>query len=644
MVSKARTKTRPVYRTSAIASLFLASGALLLYGCGYAKIDTQPFILGLDGDVSAVPDESMHILPELRGAGLTVFVSESPLGSKQVAGADVNLIPIGGGQEGRKTTDRDGVCYFDHMQSGEYALSVNHDAYPPNRGVVNFSGGSRLAVIVLDSDSKLEGRVYEVGTNKPVKDFEVLLYGDGATLSPRWRQGFVPFETEDGQFEAVGVSSPSRIVVRAPGYAPSSLSISPVSWSDRPVFEFPLEPSPIVLGQVTDENGSPVAGVKIREYRRNGETFLPEIETGRDGTYRIENLAETPAYFVTTHPDYAPARVEIPQSSPGQEVLVKTVIDAGLQVTGRVLMDGVAVAGAPVSLRMRRLGFVRRVDTNEEGEYSFSQIPDGAFQLRVELRPGNVPGLLHGASMRVATREIDRADSPVIEESFNLTLEGGMVDGFVTFSDEPAMATVKLEYTDGDTRITLENETDNGGWYQLTGVPAGDYLVRIEAAEPSSIRYIDIPGRNGATQMQAEMIHRHYVLPIPNSEYVQHDFDLRRGASVSGSIAGPAEGLGRIAARVQYTETDTGIPMDTAPETVKVSGDGTFNIDGLPPGTYRFQSVASPSGARLRGLSTRDVFSGPPVDIEVRGEEDVKVELQLPDPALFEAPSYAAAS
>jgi hypothetical protein len=595
-----------------------------LNGCGLSKTDSQPYLLGLDGGLSAVPTKGIAFLPELRGAGLTVFVSESPLGGNEVAGADVNLIPIGGGAENRKVTDVEGVCYFDDIEAGEYALSVNHDAYPPNRGVVSFSGASRMVVILLDSDSTLMGRVFDADSDEPVKDFEVLLFGDGSTLSPRWRLGFVPFQTENGEFEAEGARSPSRIVVRASGYAICSLPIPETTWDERPVFEFPLVRSPIVIGEVVDDNGDPVSGVHIREVRRDGDMFLPEIETGADGSYRIENLAQTPAYFVATHSNFAPSRIEVPASTPGQEVHIQTVLDSGVEILGRVLVDGVAVATCPVELRIRGVNFERKIETNGQGEFLFSQIPRGAIQLRTELNPGNVPGLLHGEPNRIATRLIDGTSSSRIEETFDLSLEGGMVDGFITFADEPAIASVAIEYQEGDTQITLRNRTDDGGWYQMTGLAPGDYVVTIEAAEPSSIHYINVPGRSGGRQMQADTIRRFYALTIPESDYVQQDYDLRRGGTLAGSVDTRKDFAG-VVIRVTYLETPSGLAVNAPLEVVRISPDGTFTLAQLPPGKYRVHSAVR--GSRR---DWEDAIVGTHQDFVIAGEEEVSVKLDLP--------------
>ena len=610
---------------SIIGTVILIGAACGMSGCGNFGSDREPLLFDLSGEIAPVPSEGRDVLPEPRGAGLTVFVSESPLGKSPIADANVNLIPIGGGAHRQAVSDQGGVCFFGNISPGEYALSVNHDAFPPNRGVITFSGGRRMAVMLLNSDSHVTGRVFAADTKDPVKEFEVYVPGDGASLSPRWRDGFVPFQTEDGEFDAVGVGEIARIVIRAPGFAPYVLQIPSESRQNRRKLEFPLDRSPIVIGTIVNQEGKPVSDARIRPLDSQIGAFLGEIETDEEGKYRIDSLVRTPALFAAEHDDYAPSRVEIPLCNPGESVSVRTVLGPGVQISGRVVLDGNGVADTPVKLRHKQFGNRYSTDTNEAGEFRFSRVPAGRFRLETTLQPGSVPSIPRGAPERIATKDFEAEENEHRQESLELTLQGAMVDGFVTFDDKPAIATLHAGFTFADTWNIVRSSTDDGGWYQLTGLQKGECIVTIEAAEPTSIRYVSIPGSRGATQMEADTIRRHYAFTVQDGDYAQQDFDMRRGGTVIGTIERENGDVSLVAASVRFMETESGNPAQVEPEIVQVSDDGTFTIGGLPPGTYRVQSAV----ARDR-RSWNKALLGSPHDVRIEGEEEIKVDLDLP--------------
>ena len=120
------------------------------------------------------------------------------------------------------------------------------------------------------------------------------------------------------------------------------------------------------------------------------------------------------------------------------------------------------------------------------------------------------------------------------------------------------------------------NRTDDGGWYQLNGVPPGVWRSMVEVLDMP--RYLRRSHENGNP-----LATRHTNVTVPESGYLQQDFDLGKGGMIRGSIAGAAPSRGPYVVFVSclQDEPDPHRHHDSVP----ASDDGHFTIVGLTPGT-----------------------------------------------------------
>jgi hypothetical protein len=620
-----------------------------LSGCDGDESKNAPLVL-IDGVFRPLSASELAAMPIAQDAGLSVFVTESLRDPRPVSGAYVDVIDSGDINE-RLETDDSGMCYIDSVVKGEIAVAVDDERYPPNRGVAYLSDGQRFVVVLLDAVSKVKGRVFSAETGEPIRNYEIRFLGDSAWISRRWRGGFVELETEDGVFEAEGVRSIWGAAVRADGYATHEIILRPGSPLDQQTFEFPLERASIVLGQVTDRDGDPIQDVEIRtESLRRWEIDIDRVVTDREGRFRIDDSAETPEKLLAIHSDFAPTQVSVPVGSPDEAVYVSAVMDSGSDVSGTVTLDGAPVLRATVELRSVPFVTGQLHTTRDDGVFRFTHVPPGPFTLTARLPPLDVDLIPRDSPERVAIRESIATADGVAREDIAFTQSAALLEGFVRLGDAVAIATVSLAYREGADQIILKTEADDGGWYQLTGMPAGIYVVCIEAAVPDTIRRIrDI---NREVRLRYDSFRRYHTVTVPEDGYVQQDFDLLTGGVIRGVVHGLPERAEDVFVRMNFVWPDRGGAAVIQPEIVMIANDGSFEADGLPPGTYHLDIDVNPPG-RSRTSSGRsrrqsrdgelpadrsdprevgetkavEQIDSPVVEVVIDGDNEVEVEL-----------------
>ncbi|MCL4691055.1 MAG: hypothetical protein KJ060_00870, partial [Candidatus Hydrogenedentes bacterium] len=507
---------------------------VMLSGCGQGMATNEPLAIDLDGEVRMLAPQEAEALPQSPESGLVVVVQESSAGRKPIAGARVEL--IGNRRNEESTTNADGICQFDVSLSGDVAISVNHERYPPNRGVVPLAGGGQSIVVLLDGQSQVGGRVIAAETGSPISKFELRFLGDSSWFASKWRGSFVELESEDGTFEIEGIRDAWGVIVQAEGFASQKLVFQNGLRANNAFLECALERAYIVAGRITDAGGAPIRGVQIVPEDRNVRVDALPVETDGDGSFRIDDLAGPPRSVLAYHSDYAPVRIAVPEGNAGEEVPVSAVMERGVEVTGIVTLDGEAIAGAHVALSNDLYEFNVSMDTDLDGSFRIAHVPFGPYQLTAQLRPGEVQAIPHDAPQRTAIRErIASREADKATEDFRFTLTPALIEGFVRFGDVAAMAIVAMAYVDGD-QYVLRTETDDGGWYQLNGMPAGRYLVSVEAAVPETIR--EFRDSDGNLSVRYDSVRRYFSVTVPEDEYLQQDFDLARGGTIRGTVKG----------------------------------------------------------------------------------------------------------
>jgi hypothetical protein len=379
---------------------------------------------------------------------------------------------------------------------------------------------------------------------------------------------------------------------------------TPVAIGDGQTFEttIALAPAGVVTGLIRDEHGDPVPGLRVFAVDA-GQPQAPEpisvargplgsgVDTDDRGIYRIFDL------------------------SPGEYLIVATSV---ANITGNVARPSAMEVDrilAQLQERESRRG-VSMTPTRPIDEVS------GASALAVTFYPGTA--VMDAAVPVSLSRGEVRDGLDFVVRPVPITT----VEGVVLGPSGPLSSSVQLSIVPGNTLrfFALANASplltqppDAEGRFKYTTIVPGHYRIIAKtgapAADPTS-------GRGGGAGGILSIITARGGPVSPDTLYAAEEFDvagqpitgitlrLQRGSVFSGRLEldasselAPAN-LAEFKVSIQPTTsgsstvsgTIVGSTFATA-QTVNVAADGTFQIAGIAPGTYRV-SCTLPANAR----------------------------------------------
>lgn len=277
--------------------------------------------------------------------------------------------------------------------------------------------------------------------------------------------------------------------VEAAGFAPAAQL---VSWAGGP--ELPkqisivLERGAGIAGRVVDAEGKPVAEARVVaisasepfpvvDARRDG------VLTGADGGFQIPAVAAGTWRLTASHTRYGPTTSSpITVDGTRAQTGIELVLEPGGTVEGKVVdTDGKPVASAEVRVVVRGELFWRarrQALTGSDGTFAVTALPRRAMDVVASHDSG--ASAITGADLSGKDARID----------VTLTLDvRGVIAGVVVdkagqpVGDAQVIATPVWSGNLADqqawsVRGIQETVTDQGGAFQLTGMPGGQYKVR----------------------------------------------------------------------------------------------------------------------------------------------------------------------
>ena len=241
-----------------------------------------------------------------------------------------------------------------------------------------------------------------------------------------------------------------------------------------------LLPVGAVTGRVT-ANGQPVDHALV-EMHANGSGIRAErmkATTDADGRYRFTgvpvgafqvNVTGAPGGQTGSASGFVAGTVE-----PLADTVIDIVLEPSVTVTGAVRSAaGAAVNGARVTLLVGNRRY--ETGTNEQGVYRISYVPLGVVRVRAEAPAGYDRGEAAPAS----------AAEPGATLTSDVTLAGtGNVSGTALNHDGSPLSTGTVTYTNDawpDSRITVAAPVQSNGRYEIKGVPAGPFALKLTVA------------------------------------------------------------------------------------------------------------------------------------------------------------------
>jgi hypothetical protein len=396
-------------------------------------------------------------------------------------------------------------------------------------GEATLRGGAPEATITLSPPRRLSGRAVEPRAGQAVAGALVWTADDLGALTRsdaagRWHLA-VPFVASLQRLRAVGPGGPLVI-----------------------------EPAARLAGRVADEAGAAVAGAAIL-LNRDGAHAFPVTNTDAAGRFAVEDLEPRALQLTVLAAGFLREPLPLTLSAEGEEDLEIT-LRSGANLEGEVTTpDGEPAAGARVSL-LYETGDppsaeldVSQTTADPEGHYRLQGLVAGAHTVKAELS-----GFV-GARQQVAVHPGDN--------QVDLTLTQGVaVAGQVeTAAGDPAFRAELFLEPAGDSAISpplavppAVSGTD--GAFRWTAIADGHYRLRaLMPGWSSSPLAVEVSGK-----------------PVTGLRV-----RLDPGGTISGRLLGvdPAE-LRKVEVRA------TG--ADGRDRLGSVAADGSYRIEGLPPG------------------------------------------------------------
>ena len=288
---------------------------------------------------------------------------------------------------------------------------------------------------------------------------------------------------EAGRFVLDYPAEASGVLVRAAGYEGVGLPYQDVIREARVEMHVHLRRALTIEGCVVDEQGAPVAGVRIGDLSDcllGGAAGLGK--TGADGRFSVAMGRQEMLTF--SHPDFAPRTIPMQGSDEALRVVLGPGGDLRVQVMGaEAPMDGVDVIVWPEE--RGRFGERAEATTGPDGYVSFTHLPVGS--------PLRMAALLDaGARMAVQGETITLAAGEKKECTFALpAIDAAAVRGTVRGPGGGSVEGARLVVSQGDPSagggVVQWVEPGPKGLYEAT-VSEGKVTVKLELPAGSGLR------------------------------------------------------------------------------------------------------------------------------------------------------------
>lgn len=568
---------------------------------GYAAATTRHQIARQPDAEDAV----ITLKPGFLAVGQVVDEAEQPL-----AGATVELLPPPPGDYAAMhrlrddqpvlgaTTGADGRFALRDVGMGSYRMEVRRSGFAPTfvpgvevtqesmtavaPGHPTESGGAEapaidLGVVVMVPGVEITGRVIDAD-DRPLAEVAVAAMPSHNPMmftGPRGRNAQQRVVTgDDGRFRFADLRPQESVVVTAEKQGYSGLQLSGVTPPIGEDLKLVLQRAAIVRGRVVDDSGAPVPGLRILATAPDQTGMMPvgrilgQTQSGREGEFEIEGL---PAGSLRLQ---AAGEAWQPTTSPALELTPGEVYeDLVLQVTRGLVLSGIVHRsdGRPV------VGAELRAESLQPDIRTFmgvSAVSDaqGRFTL-AGLEPGGVTIVAHHPRLGQARKTLQISDAGPTRLEIELGGGGELSGQVITPDGRPASdAVVRLGPVDAMAHVSMrELRTGSDGGFRLENVADGTWQLTAEHADHGT-------ARGEPTE----------VAGAPLSGIV---LQLSAGITVSGRLV-----------EVDFDALGTAQIMAFSPLGIRmgqVSHDGSYRIEGLPPGATSI--MASAGGAQRNG-------------------------------------------
>ncbi len=464
-------------------------------------------------------------------------------------------------------TEKDGTFFFDKLVGRRFSLTARHGKRVGGPILHKLSEKSDPVVIRLRSGATVEVSVTAAGRGAPVA---------GALLELRTIDNVPAVTDAQGQASFTGVAAGyCTLSARASGFSPAQQLVSVPESSTKPIHvALSLRRGSGVSGNVVDQDGRPVQGARVLAVDSSALLSLANADrdgatSDKEGRFTIDALAPGSYRLEATHSDYPAASskpVRVSSARPTPDVTI--VMQPGAVMSGMVVDDGGrAVPWARVRCGRKdsnplaggAIGGRRQRGTtaDEQGKFSIKGLPRAEMQV-----------LAQGEQASSDPLTVDLRSKTVVDDIvLRLTVTGTIAGQVHTPSGDP-LADIEVAafpdiWSNGISSATFlrgrsTTVTDGGGHFVLRGLSQGSYRLRASRS---------------AGSFRARM---------------NAGVKARTGDENVEIVLGNDGGIkGRLVFAEGGNPVEFSLALNIPPGIPVTSQDGSFEIPGIAPGSYR---------------------------------------------------------
>lgn len=491
-------------------------------------------------------------------------------------------VQASGKQKGASTTTTQDGSFTLRLAAGIYDIRASKreagSAYAPNVATDTLD----LALTLAFAET-VTGQVVEAETGTPVTSFEVAVVEAPPVGSEMERISkditWIPTKDNNGRFrvETPLGKSPVLVAARAQGYAPAFARTGP-ALPGQPIepVVLALSPGRSVQGTVTNEAGNPVPNASIHIGLVQGG--VGDTRTDQRGQFVLSSLPAQDIEVHVIHPDYVPHSVLIPREGAPSPLTI--VLEQGGAIEGFVRTAQRPQANCSITVvpetgeSLVPLSAV----TDQDGHYFIEHVPAG--QVSVQASTDSTHQITHDVTVE---------NGSGVAVDFDFPGAYAVVEGSVTIGDQPVSAgkvTARVSGPSGEERLTASIEA---GSYHIENVPAGHVVLDVEVRLST-----------GAQQRsEAE-------LEAGEGEIIRRDFSFDSVSGIKGLVKGMNADENGIVVALQgeYDLSEMSADLFFQFQSLIVAQkpigrDGSYRLDGLPPGSYTIAVVTLPQGTAM---------------------------------------------